>query len=93
MLVYSQVQHVQDMGLVSSSLDSTLKIYDFSRDRVIHTCTHHTKGVHSFVWCKAYSLFASAGVERDIIVWQGNTARKMGELTGHPEKEDLTICC
>lgn len=73
---------MHEVGMVSSSLDSTIKIYDISRDRILQTCTHHSKGVHSFVWCKAYSLFASAGVERDIIVWQGSTSRRMGELTG-----------
>jgi hypothetical protein len=39
------------------------------RERITHTCTHHTKGVHSFVWCHAYSCFASCGLERDVTVW------------------------
>ena len=40
------------------------------RERMTHVCKHHTKGVHGFVWCKAYSLFASCGIERDVTVWQ-----------------------
>jgi hypothetical protein len=39
------------------------------RERITHVCTHHTKGVHSFVWCHAYSCFASCGLERDVTVW------------------------
>lgn len=41
-----------EVGLVSSSVDSTIKVYDFVREKVINTCTHHIKGVHSFVWCR-----------------------------------------
>ena len=53
-----------------------MQIYDFVREKVVNTCTHHTKGVHSFVWCRAYSMFASCGLERDVMLWQGNTMRK-----------------
>ncbi|GIL84419.1 hypothetical protein Vretimale_15893 [Volvox reticuliferus] len=79
----SQISWVPEIGLVSSSLDATLKVYDFVRERVINTCTHHSKAVHGFVWCRAYSMFASCGQERDVILWQGNTMRKVGDLTGH----------
>jgi WD40 repeat protein len=79
----SQVEWVPEVGLVSSSIDSTIKIYDFVREKVVNTCTQHSKAVHGFVWCSAYTLFASCGVERDIFLWQGNTGRRVGELTGH----------
>ncbi|GIL56855.1 hypothetical protein Vafri_12156, partial [Volvox africanus] len=79
----SQISWVPEIGLVSASLDATLKVYDFVRERVINTCTHHSKAVHGFVWCRAYSMFASCGQERDVILWQGNTMRKVGDLTGH----------
>ncbi|KAG2439805.1 hypothetical protein HYH02_010440 [Chlamydomonas schloesseri] len=79
----SQIKWVPEIGLVSSSLDSTIKVYDFVRERVINTCTHHVKAVHGFVWCRAYSMFASCGQERDVVLWQGNTLRKVGDLTGH----------
>ncbi|KAG2424023.1 hypothetical protein HXX76_014847 [Chlamydomonas incerta] len=79
----SQIKWVPEIGLVSSSLDATLKVYDFVRERVINTCTHHVKAVHGFVWCRAYSMFASCGQERDVVLWQGNTMRKVGDLTGH----------
>ncbi|KAG1667639.1 hypothetical protein FOA52_004666 [Chlamydomonas sp. UWO 241] len=79
----SQCTWVPEIGLVSSSIDSSIKIFDFTREKVIHTCNQHQKAVHGFVWCSAYTLFASCGVERDIMLWQGNTCRRVGELTGH----------
>ncbi len=47
-----QITWVPEIGLVSASLDSTIKVYDFVRERVINTCTHHSKAVHGFVWCR-----------------------------------------
>eukprot|EP00798_Chlamydomonas_sp_ICE-L_P024012 gene24012-9585_t len=79
----SKVEWVPEVGLVSSSIDSSIRIYDFVREKVVNSCNHHQKAVHSFVWCSAYSMFASCGLERDIILWQGNTTRRIGELTGH----------
>lgn len=79
----SKIAWVPEVGVVTSSLDSTLKVYDIMRERVTNTCTHHVKAVHSFVWCRAYSMFASCGQERDVMLWQGNTMRKVGELMGH----------
>ncbi len=38
--------------------------------QIMYRCTHHAKAVHGFVWCRAYSLFASCGIERDVVVWQ-----------------------
>jgi WD40 repeat protein len=65
----TKVQWIPEVGLVSSSLDATIKTFDINRERITHTCSHHIKGVHSFVWCKAYSCFASCGLERDVTVW------------------------
>lgn len=64
-----QVRWIPEVGLVSASLDATIKTFDINRERITHTCSHHAKGVHAFVWCKAYSCFASCGLERDVTVW------------------------
>lgn len=77
-----QVQDVAHVGLVTSSMDSRILITDISREKIIQCATHHKKGVMDFAWCKAYSLFASCS-ERTIVLWQGNTARKISELPGH----------
>jgi WD40 repeat protein len=66
----TKIEWIPEVGLVSSSLDTTVKTFDIAREKIINTCTHHTKGVHSFVWCRAYSLIASCGLQRDILVWQ-----------------------
>jgi WD40 repeat protein len=65
----TQLDWVPEVGLVSSSLDASIKVFDIHRERVSHSCSHHAKGVHGFVWCAAYSCFASCGQERDVIVW------------------------
>ncbi|WIA12480.1 hypothetical protein OEZ85_012515 [Tetradesmus obliquus] len=79
----TQVRWIPEVGLVSASLDATIKTFDINRERITHTCSHHAKGVHAFVWCKAYSCFASCGLERDVTVWHGTTGRKIGDLRGH----------
>lgn len=78
-----QVSNIHELGLVSCSLDSTIKITDLSRCKVLHTVTAHRRGVHCFAHSKAFSLCASGGLERDILLWQGSTNRQVGEMTGH----------
>ena len=78
-----QVSNIHELGLVTCSLDSTIKITDISRCKVVHTVTAHRRGVHCFAHSKAFSLCASGGLERDILLWQGSTNRQVGEMTGH----------
>jgi WD40 repeat protein len=61
------------------------------RERITHTCTHHTKGVHSFVWCHAYSCFASCGLERDVTVWHVSRLPGTGPTCG-PAAHALRSC-
>ncbi|KAL0018315.1 hypothetical protein WJX77_008577 [Trebouxia sp. C0004] len=79
----TQVSNIHELGLVTCSLDSTIKITDLSRCKVLHTVTAHRRGVHCFAHSKAFSLCASGGLERDILLWQGSTNRQVGEMTGH----------
>lgn len=58
------------VSATSESCNLGPQVWDIARERMTHVCNHHTKGVHSFVWCKAYSLFASCGMERDVTIWQ-----------------------
>ena len=78
-----QVTSVHELGVVSSSLDATIKICDTSRCKVLHTVTAHHRGVHCFAYSRAFSLGVSGGLERDIMLWQPNTNRQIGELVGH----------
>ena len=77
------MSNIHELGLVTCSLDSTIKIIDLSRCKVLHTVTAHHRGVHCFAHSKAFSLCASGGLERDILLWQGSTNRQVGEMTGH----------
>lgn len=52
------------------------QVYDFVREKIIHNVTHHTKAVYGFVWCSAYSMFASCGLEREVILWQVGDAQQ-----------------
>lgn len=65
------------------------------RERITHTCTHHTKGVHSFVWCHAYSCFASCGLERDVTVWHVSAVpavyRTASRAFTLPDKRDSLV--
>lgn len=64
------LQHAHGARRVPPRAPPLLQVWDIARERITHVCNHHTKGVHGFVWCKAYSLFASCGMERDVTIWQ-----------------------
>ena len=77
-----QVEHIEEVGLVTASMDSQIYIFDVNRDGVMHKVKHHRKGVLDFSYCRPYSLFASCG-ERSIMLWQAQNGRIVGELLGH----------
>ncbi|KAL4440619.1 hypothetical protein ABPG75_003620 [Micractinium tetrahymenae] len=79
------LQHIPDAGLVSSSLDSTLRLLDLERGVLSATVGVHKKGVRTFAHSPAFSLVASGGVERSVLLWQpkGNVNKPVGELPGH----------
>jgi WD40 repeat protein len=78
-----KVTAIQEMGLVSSSLDSSIKVTDAERRQVLRTVSVHSKGVSCFAHCRAYSLVASGGLERTVVLWQASGGRPIGELRGH----------
>eukprot|EP00887_Chlorella_sp_A99_P002238 scaffold10.g2238.t1 len=81
----TQLLHLPDVGLLSSSLDASLKILDLQRGMVAATVGLHKKGVRSFAYSRAFSVVASGGVERSVLLWQpkGNVNALVGELAGH----------
>ncbi|KAL4852837.1 WD repeat-containing protein 64 [Chlorella vulgaris] len=81
----TQVQHIPEVGLVSSSLDATLCLLDVDRGKLAATVALHRKGVRCFGYSPAFSLVASGGIERSVLLWQpkGNVSRAVGELSGH----------
>jgi WD40 repeat protein len=87
----TKVMYVPELSaVISSSMDSKIKVVDVNTNfgangsfRVRQTVGLHSKGVYDFDWCSTYSIFISAGVERDIMLWHGNTGHKVGSLAGH----------
>jgi hypothetical protein len=43
---------VPELGLISASMDCTIKTFDLAREKVVQTCDLHTKGVKDFVYCR-----------------------------------------
>lgn len=69
--------------LLSSSMDSTLRMVDLERKKPKWTVDEHLRGVYSFDFCRSYNFVASCGVERHILMWNPFTGRSVGALHGH----------
>mmetsp|Transcript_21466 Transcript_21466/g.40888 ORF Transcript_21466/g.40888 Transcript_21466/m.40888 type:complete len:1024 (+) Transcript_21466:252-3323(+) len=69
--------------LVSSSMDSTLRMLDLERKKVKWMVDEHARGVYSFDFCRTYNFIASCGVERHVMLWNPFTGRSVGALYGH----------
>jgi WD40 repeat protein len=78
-----QVSAIPELGLVSSSRDASVRVADIERRQVIRTVTCHSKAVFCFAHCRAYSLVASGGLDRSVLLWQASGGRPIGELRGH----------
>ncbi|KAK9863898.1 hypothetical protein WJX84_009415 [Apatococcus fuscideae] len=79
----TQLSWQPDLGLISSSLDTTIKITDVTKGVVWGTATVHSHGVSAFVYSNSFSVMASGGVDRDILLWEPSNLRRVGELAGH----------
>ncbi|KAK9807406.1 hypothetical protein WJX73_001378 [Symbiochloris irregularis] len=80
----TQVLSVQSLGIVSCSLDCTIRIADAARGRVHCTVSLHEQGVSAFAYSRLYSLVASGGLDRNVLLWQPSAPRsKAGILSGH----------
>jgi len=71
------------LNMISSAMDSTIKLVDMERKKVKWTITGHTRGVNTFDICHSFNFIASCGVERDILLWNPFTGRALGSLQGH----------
>lgn len=86
----TKLLHIPELNaLVSASMDSKIKIVDTNATnpsqmfKIRQTVGLHSKGVLDVAWIHTYSMFASVGVERDVILWHGSTGHKIGSLVGH----------
>jgi len=78
-----KVRHFQDVGLISCSLDKTLKVFDLTKKEVKDTMKGHEKGVYTFDYCPSYRFIASGGLDRNIVLWDSYTFKRTSTLYGH----------
>ncbi len=83
LLTDMQLSWQPELGLISSSLDATIKITDVTKGVVWGTATVHSHGVSTFVYSNSFSVMASGGLDRDILLWEPSNLRRVGELVGH----------
>jgi WD40 repeat protein len=88
----TKIMYISELSaVISSSMDGKIIIVNANANakdvnnmfKVRQVVGLHTKGVYDFAWCSAHSMFVSAGVERDIMLWHGSTGHKIGSLVGH----------
>jgi WD40 repeat protein len=69
--------------LVSSSRDSTIKLWDIATGELKRTMTQHTADVYSLAFSPDGSLMASGSVDMKIILWDAKTFEPVRTLLGH----------
>jgi WD40 repeat protein len=83
----TQLLHIPHVGLLSSSLDGTIGIFDAERGRIAASTGHLHDG--TAVRCMAYhqplTLAVSGGAGRSALLWhpRGDPGKAVGELPGH----------
>lgn len=81
----SQIIHIPDTGILTSSLDSTIKLFDPARNILKFSSNLHNSSVRCMDYDPALSICCSGGAERSVIVWHpnGDPTRAIGKLSGH----------
>ncbi|WP_428936854.1 WD40 repeat domain-containing protein [Fontivita pretiosa] len=69
--------------LVSSSRDSTIKIWDLASLELKKTLRNHTRDVYSVAFNHAGNLMASGSTDTKIILWDAKTFEPIRVLEGH----------
>eukprot|EP00736_Rhodelphis_marinus_P000207 Rmarinus@m.16743 len=77
--------------LVSSSLDSVVKVTDMTRFDTVWDGKNHIKGISSFSYSKVWGVLATAGLDRRVCLWNSFVRKPIAVLVGHagPVKEVL----
>jgi WD40 repeat protein len=69
--------------LISSSRDSTIKIWDLGTVQLTKTLNNHTRDVYTVVLSPDGSLMASGSSDTKIILWDAKTFTPIRTLEGH----------
>jgi WD40 repeat protein len=63
----TKVAYLSHSGcIVTSSMDSSLRMVDLERKKLKWAIEEHVKGVYSFEFCRSLNIIASCGVERQV---------------------------
>ena len=65
-----------DDKIITSSLDSTIRIFDVEKEVKIKEFLGHNKGVTSIAWANEYHFLISAGSEREPLIWIANVEHR-----------------
>lgn len=71
--------HPSGNFLLSSSLDSTLKVWDVREGQLFYTLHGHEGAVGSCCFSPAGDFFASAGCDEQVMVWKTNFDRHLDD--------------
>lgn len=83
----TRIEFVSELALtgmlVVSAADGKVYVYDVESRERVSKFEGHTMSVKCFAWCRQYKSMASAGLDREILVWDWKSGRKSGSLLGH----------
>ena len=71
--------------LATSSGDSTVKVWNFEKQKCVHTFSDHLQGVWSVGWHSCGNFLVSASNDKTAKVWDLNSLRCRYTLRGHAD--------
>eukprot|EP00002_Diphylleia_rotans_P041076 TRINITY_DN9901_c0_g1_i2.p1 TRINITY_DN9901_c0_g1~~TRINITY_DN9901_c0_g1_i2.p1 ORF type:complete len:1349 (+),score=277.31 TRINITY_DN9901_c0_g1_i2:49-4095(+) len=88
----SDIRYFANLGLLSSSLDSTISIIDVERPSQALYLKGHSGGVQSFDYSPLYKMVFSGGTSNDLIAWDPIRRNPIIRLWGHYAPITTAIC-
>jgi WD40 repeat protein len=74
-------------GLVSSSRDKTIKVWDLATGNLKRTLTDHKDGVYVVTFSHDGKLMASGSADKKIILWDASRFEPIRTLEGQPARD------
>ena len=80
----TRLLYIEELDIVvSTSLDTTIQMYNAKQQQQQRPFTGHSKAVHSLCWCRNTKYIVSCGMARTALVWSPVTHKQIAELMGH----------
>lgn len=70
-------------SIVSSSLDTTINIWDTYTEQQTARLIGHSKGVNSVAYNETHRLLISSGFDHDVFIWSPFVSTLLNRLKGH----------